>query len=106
MAAAEACPEQADRDRDGERRRETNRGFQPVYFGFDLAFVCGCRAMKCVDATVRLMLAREAGWSNACTAGVIPNNSRIQAACRASTEWMPTAAASTARERSLGACPL
>jgi hypothetical protein len=77
-----------------------------VYFGFFFDLMCGLATMNFVEATIRLMLARDAGWSNACTAGVIPNSSRIQAACRASTEWMPTAAARTAFDCSFGACPL
>ena len=66
----------------------------------------GLATMNLVDATSRVTCARDAGWSKACTAGVIPKSSRIQAACRASTEWMPTAAASTAFDFSLRRLPL
>ena len=77
-----------------------------MYCGFAVPFMSGWATMKCVEATIRLICPREAGWSKACTAGVTPKSSRIQAACRASTEWMPTAAAKTASDWSLGACPL
>ncbi len=77
-----------------------------MYCGFDLAFIFGWATMKCVDATIWSTLCLVAGLSKALTAGVIPNNSRIQAAWRASTEWIPTAAARTALDCSFGACPL
>ena len=107
MADAEARPEKADERRGGNRRRQANAmshinrcsGLLPRFHPWP-------GTMNWVEATIRLIFAREAGGSNAFTAGVIPNSSRIQAACRASTEWMPTAAARTASDRSFGACPL
>jgi hypothetical protein len=77
-----------------------------VNSGFVLAFMRGLATMNLVEVTIRLMLAREEGRSNALTAGVMPNSWRIQAACRASTEWIPTAAVRTAFDRSFGAWPL
>jgi hypothetical protein len=51
-----------------------------VYFGFSLAFIRGVETMKFVEATIRVICARDAGRSNAFTAGVIPNSCRIHAA--------------------------
>jgi hypothetical protein len=49
------------------------------------------RATKCVRSTIRVVRAREIGSSNGPATGALPASRRIQAAWRASTEWMAIA---------------
>jgi len=72
----------------GEQCRATD---QPVYRGFSFPDVFGLEVMNPVDCTVRRICARDSGGSNARWAGTIPNRYRIQAACRASIEWIEMA---------------
>jgi len=64
------------------------------------------RTMKRVDATVFSTASRPSASSNAFAAGRTPTRWRIQAAWRASTLWIPTAACSTAGALMCGACAL
>ena len=50
--------------------------------------------MKRVFATIDSTCGRDSASSNDRAAGVIPKRYRIHAACRASTEWIDTAATS------------
>ncbi len=78
----------------------------PVNGGAFAALVRGLLTTKRVFPTRRSVSASLDGWSNGSTAGCSPAMYRIQAAWRASTEWMPTAAASTSGDSILGAWPL
>ncbi len=68
-----------------ERER---RALHPVNFGLRRLRV---RRTKCVSATIASVLRFERGSSKASAAGEIPASRRIQAACRASTEWIASA---------------
>src|SRR5205823_14563217 len=78
----------------------------PVYFGFVVDVLLGCAVTKCVEATIAFTSGIGFPWSNAVAAGVTPARNRIQAACRASTEWIEIAAARSWGDLIRAACAL
>ena len=112
-------PQDDDRNRSGCDRGETETNSStehslpplpipahPLYFGFFLAFTFGCATTKWVEATIDRTSEMDFPSSNAAAAGVTPARYRIQAACRASTEWIEMAAASRAGDLMRAAWPL
>jgi hypothetical protein len=87
----------------GDDRAGRQGGGYPVKRGRLRARIRGWAAMKRVDATMRSISRRGRASSKAPATGRIPNRCRIHAAWRASTEWIETAAASTASESIRGA---
>src|SRR5215207_1808544 len=87
----------------GQRRGDQHRrprgpeaSDQPVNRGpFALLVV---DMMKCVRSTIRVTAGRVSGSSNGPETGGLPARRRIQAAWRASTEWMASAEARYARD--------
>jgi hypothetical protein len=79
----------------------------PVKPGLCLELMTGPRSTtKWVELTISTTLASGSGSSNAVLAGTIPASLLNQAACRASTEWIATAAARNSGAWSLGSCSL
>ncbi len=71
---------------------------QPVNLGSPFPLMFGRATMNLVDPTIFRISALVFASSNGRAAGVIPKRWRIHAAWRASTEWIDTAAASTASD--------